>query len=222
MLPLSFTTPRTARYLSLGEPGPAIAHMWVCLHGHGQPMAELAAQLQNLDTPERLLLLPEALSRYEQPQNLNADGIIDEAPRTDAAWFAAETLLPDLTDLSVYLDALVNKVLAECPPNTPVTVLGYGHGAAAACRWLAGNSVAYDRLILVAPVFPAAIDRRATLVALPEKPVLVVSTTTDTYSPEAAGEGLMQDLLQVGLSAQQRLVDATGPLPLAALAGAAG
>ena len=57
------------------------------------------------------------------------------------------------------------------------------------------------------------------LVALPEKPVLVVSTTTDTYSPEAADEGLMQDLLAVGLSAQQHLVDATGPLPLAALAG---
>ena len=29
----------------------------------------------------------------------------------------------------------------------------------------------------------------------------------------------MQDLLTVGLSAQQRLVDATDPLPLAALAG---
>ena len=221
MIPIQFTTSRTARYLSLGEPGPAVTHMWVCLHGHGQPLAELAAQLQNLDTPERLLLLPEALSRYEQPQDLNADGVIDEAPRTDAAWFATETLLPDLTDASLYLDALIKQQLASCPPNTPVTVLGYGHGAAAACRWLAGNRVAYDRLILVAPIFPAAIDRRATLVALPERPVLVVSTTTDTYSPEAAGEGLMQDLLAVGLSAQQRLVDA-GPLPLAALAGAAG
>ena len=219
MLPLSFTTSRTARYLSLGEPGPAIEHVWVCLHGHGQPLAELAAHLQNLDTPERLLLLPEALSRYEQLQDANADGIIDEAPRTDAAWFAAETLLPDLTDLTVYLDALTAQVLATCPPDTPVTVLGYGHGAAAACRWLASNGRAYDRLILVAPVFPPEIDRRATLVALPEHPVLVVSTTTDTYSPEAAGEGLMQDLHEVGLSAQQRLVDATGPLPLAALAG---
>lgn len=219
MLPLSFTTSRTARYLCLGEPGPAIAHVWVCLHGHCQPLAELAVHLKNLDTPERLLLLPEALSRYEQPQDANADGIIDEAPRTDAAWFAAETLLPDLTDLAAYLDALTAQVLAACPPDTPVTVLGYGHGAAAACRWLASNGRPYERLILVAPVFPPEIDRRATLVALPEHPVLVVSTTTDTYSPEAAGEGLMQDLLEVGLSAQQRLVDAAGPLPLAALAG---
>ncbi|WP_157780904.1 alpha/beta hydrolase [Hymenobacter sedentarius] len=214
MIPLPLTTPRTARYLSLGESGPAIEHVWVCLHGHDQPVGDLADQLRNLDTPERLLVLPEALSRFELPA---AEG---EEPRTGAAWFAPDSLLPDFDDLSAYLDALTNEVLAACPPDTPLTVLGYGHGAAAACRWLAGNGVEYIRLILSAPVFPAGIDRRATLVALPERPVLVVSTTTDTYTPEAAGEGLMQDLLDVGLSAQQRLVDA-GPLPLAAL-GASG
>jgi len=211
MTPFTFTTPRTARYLQLGEPGPAIEHVWVCLHGHDQPVAELTEQLRNLDTPERLLLLPEALSRYPLPPDEGAEA------RTGAAWFASDSLLPDLADLGAYLDALTTQVLAACPPNTPLTVLGYGHGAAAACRWLAGNGVDYTRLILYAAVFPAEIDRRATLVALPERPVLVVSTTTDTYAPEAAGEGLMQDLLDVGLSAQQRLVDAGNPLPLAAL-----
>jgi predicted esterase len=216
MIPLSFTTPRTARYLSLGEPGPAIEHVWVCLHGHGQPVTDLAEQLHNLDTPERLLVLPEALSRYELPPAAD-----EESPRTGAAWFAPNSLLADLADLGTYLDGLAQEVLAACPPGTPLTVLGYGHGAAAACRWLAGNGVDYDRLILYAAVFPAEIDRRATLVALPERPVLVVSTTTDTYSPEAAGEGLMQDLLDVGLSAQQRLVDAGPPLPLAVLGASA-
>ena len=218
MLPLNFTTSRTARYLCLGEPGAAITQVWVCLHGHGQSLAELAAHLQRLGTPGHLLLLPEALSRYEQPRDANADGAIDAAARTDAAWFAAATLLPDLADLTTYLDALTAQVLAACPPDTPVTVLGYGQGAAAACRWLAGNATAYHRLILVAPVFPPEIDRRATLVALPEHPVLVVSTTAPG-SPEAADEGLLQDLLAVGLSAEQRFVEATGRLPIAALAG---
>lgn len=210
MTPLSFSTPRTARYLSLGEPGPAIEHVWVCLHGHDQPMAGLAEQLRNLDTPERLLLLPEALSRHALAP---VDG---EKPGTGAAWFAPDSLLADLADLGTYLDALTTEVLARCPPGTPLTVFGYGHGAAAACRWLAGNGVDYTRLIMCAPVFPAEIDRRATLVALPERPVLVVSTTNDSYTRETIGEGLMQDLLDVGLSAQQRLVD-EGPLPLAAL-----
>ena len=212
MIPLSFTTPRTARYLRLGEPGPAIEHVWVCLHGHDQPLSDLADQLRNLDTPERLLLLPEALSRHAL-----ADGA---APRTGAAWFAPDSLLADLTDLSTYLDSLTKEVLAACPPGTPLTVMGFGHGAAAACRWLAGNGVDYTRLILCAPVFPIEIDRRATLVALPERPVLVVSTTNDAYTRETIGECLMQDLLDVGLSAQQRLVDA-GPLPLAALGASA-
>ena len=39
----------------------------MCLHGHDQPLAHLVEQLRNLDTPERLLLLPEALSRYALP-----------------------------------------------------------------------------------------------------------------------------------------------------------
>ena len=210
MSPLFFPTPRTARYLSLGEPGPAIEHVWVCLHGHDQPVADLADQLRNLDTPERLLLLPEALSRHALAPT---DG---EPSVTAAAWFAPDSLLADLADLSTYLDSLTKAILARCAPGTPVTVFGFGHGAAAACRWLAGTTVDYTRLIMCAPVFPIEIDRRATLVALPERPVLVVSTTNDTYTRETIGEGLMQDLLDVGLSAQQRLVDA-GPLPLAAL-----
>ncbi|MBC6991886.1 alpha/beta hydrolase [Hymenobacter sp. BT491] len=214
MQPTTFATTRTARYYSLGPAGPDVRHIWFCLHGEGQPVAELAAQLEKLDTPERLLILPEALSRYALPPDE------DGQRRVGAAWFAAGDLLPDFTDLTTYLDALADEVLATCPPDTPVTVLGYGHGAAAACRWLAGNRLTYERLILYAAVFPPEIDRRATLVGLPERPVTVVATTADAYTPEAAGEGLVQDLLEAGLSAQLLIVD-EGPLTLAAL-GAGG
>ena len=103
MSPLSFTTPRTARYLLLGEPGAAIEQVWVCLHGHGQPVAALAEQLHHLDTPERLLLLPEALSRYEVPT------VEANAGAAGAAWFAPDSLLADLTDLGAYLDALTRE-----------------------------------------------------------------------------------------------------------------
>ena len=161
----SFSTTRTARYISLGEPGPEVQHVWFCLHTEGQPLSDFAAQLVNLDTP-------------------------------------------------------AEQVLAQCPAGVPVTVLGYGQGAAAACRWLAGGRIDYERLVLYASVFPPEIDRRATLVALPDKPVTLVSTTTDVYTPEAAGEGLLQDLHDVGLNAQLRYVS-DGPLTLAALGAAA-
>lgn|GEM_PF-4127931 len=37
------TTPQGTRYHSLGEPGADIRHVWFCLHGHDQAVAELAA-----------------------------------------------------------------------------------------------------------------------------------------------------------------------------------
>lgn len=214
MQPQTFTTTRTARYYCVGEPGPTIRHIWFCLHGEGQSVADFAAQLSNLTMPERLLILPEALSRYTLPPG--PDGELS----TGATWFAPPDLLPDLADLTTYLDALAEKVLAACPPDTPVTVLGYGHGAAAACRWLASNRITYDRLILYAAIFPPEIDRRATLVALPDRPVSVIATTVDNYKPEAAGEGLIQDLQDVGLTAQLSYVAEDG-LTLAALGAGA-
>ena len=214
MQPQTFTTTRTARYYCAGEPGPTIRHVWFCLHGEGQAVADFAAQLSNLDTPERLLIFPEALSRYTLPPS--PDGTVS----TGATWFAPPDLLPDLADLTTYLDALAESILEACPPDTPVTVLGYGHGAAAACRWLASNRVPYDRLILYAAVFPPEIDRRATLVALPDRPVNVVATTVDTITPEAAAAGLMQDLQDVGLTAQLSYVAENG-LTLAALGAGA-
>ncbi|UOQ80538.1 hypothetical protein [Hymenobacter sp. 5414T-23] len=54
------------------------------------------------------------------------------------------------------------------------------------------------------------------MAALPNRPVTVVTTTTDSFKPEVAGEGLVQDLHAAGLPAQLRYVS-EGPLTLAAL-----
>lgn len=214
MQPYDFATDRTARFYSLGEPGPGIQHVWFCLHGHEQPVADLAAQLVHLDTPERLLILPEALTRYALPEGA-------DRPAADrAVWFAPNSLQPDLTDTATYLDRLAARTLAACPPHTPVTVLGYGHGAVAACAWLASTGLAYERLLLYAAVFPPHPDRHTLLAALPARPVTVIATTADQFTPEADGEGLVQDLRAAGKSARLSYAD-EGPLTLAAL-GAAG
>jgi len=106
-------------------------------------------------------------------------------------------------------------VLAACPASTPVTVLGYGHGAPAA-----HDPLPYDRLLLYAAVFPPALDRAALLAQLPPRPVEVVATTTDVYTPEAEGQGVLLDLRAAGKNTHLRYVD-EGPLTLAAL-GAGG
>ncbi|TDN36082.1 hypothetical protein E4631_03630 [Hymenobacter sp. UV11] len=210
MQPATFITPRTARFFSLGEPGPAIQHVWICLHDHDQPVAELAAQLVNLDTPERLLILPEALSRYTLP-----DGS-DELASDRAMWFAPNSIAPDLADAAGYLEGLTARTLAACPAGTPVTVLGYGHGAVVACHWLATTAVAYKRLVLYAAVFPPLPGRRTLLAGLPLRPVQVVATTADTFTPEADGPALLQDLRAAGHAARLSYTE-PGPLTLAAL-----
>lgn len=205
----AFTTPRPALYYSLGEPGPEIQHVWVCLHGHDQPVSSLAAQLVNLDTPERLLILPEALSRHARPETSGRP--------SDAlgVWFAPHSVKEDLADVTTYLDGLTDAIRARCPAGTPVTVLGYG-GAAAAVGWLAENHLVFERLILYAAVLPPEIDRRALFAALPPRPVVVVSTTADGFTPEADGRALVQDLLDAGQTARLSYAD-EGPLTLAAL-----
>lgn len=192
-----------AHYYSLGEPGPDIRHVWFCLADHDQPVAELAAQLVNLDTPERLLILPQAPGA----------GPI-------ATWFDEAAPAAGLSADRAYLDGLAAHILAACPVGTPVTVLGYGQGAVVACAWLAGNALTYDRLLLYAAVFPPTIDRAALFAQLPPRPVVVAATTADVFTPEAEGQSLVLDLQAAGQSAQLRYVD-EGPLTLAAL-GAGG
>lgn len=192
-----------ARYYSLGEPGPTIQHVWFCLAGHNQPVAELAAQLVNLDTPERLLILPQAPGA-------------GPAPTAAPTWFDEADPAPGLAATRAYLTGLAAPILAACLAGTPITVLGCGQGAVAACAWLAGNPLTYDRLIFYAAVFPAAAGRAALFAALPPRPVVVAATTTDVYTPEAEGVGLVQDLQAAGLRAQLRYVD-EGPLTLTAL-----
>ena len=203
-------TAHPASYYSLGQPDPGIRHVWLCLHGYDQPVAALAAQLVNLDTPERLLILPEALPPGHVPRGTQAP----------TRWFRPGSTGPDLAHARAYLDQLTEHVLVACPPGTPLTVLGYGHGATAAGAWLAGNRFPCERLIFYAAIFPPEISRARLFADLPRSPVSVVATTADAFAPEADGAGLLHDLRHAGLSARLSRVDA-GPLTLAAL-GAGG
>ena len=122
--------------------------------------------------------------------------------RSPALGFIFITILIDVIGLGIIIP-VVPKLIRELT----------GEGLSRASEYSGWLTFAYAAAqFCCAPVVGGLSDK------LGRRPVLVVSTTTDTYTPEAAGDGLMQNLLDVGLSARQRLVDA-GPLPLAALAG---
>ena len=58
------TVTRTARYFTLGQPGPALREVWVVCHGYGQLAEPFLAHFAEVTSPARLIVAPEALSRF--------------------------------------------------------------------------------------------------------------------------------------------------------------
>ena len=50
---------RTARYYSLGEPGPATRQLWVVCHGYGQLAGRFLRHFEPLDDGARVIVAPE-------------------------------------------------------------------------------------------------------------------------------------------------------------------
>lgn len=195
-------SPRTAHkatYFRLGHPGPGIREVWLCLHGHGQPVAEIAARLVHFDTPGRLLLFPAALAPNPT------------AP-THPLWYRPGSLGPDLALVRAYLDELVTDVLVACLAGVTLTVLGYGEGATAATAWLADNRFPYNQLVLDAAAFPAAIRRDLLFADLPLSPVLLITSPLALPLTTA----LENELQAAGQPTRLSVVE-NGPLPLAVL-----
>lgn len=55
---------RTARLFFLGEPGRATRDLWAACHWYGQLAASFAPALEALRSDERVVVAPEALSRF--------------------------------------------------------------------------------------------------------------------------------------------------------------
>jgi len=170
------------------------------LHGYQQSASDLVARLATLATPETLLILPEAPASAVPLRSAAPEKA--EFPQ----WFRPHSLGPDLAHVRTYLDQLVSHILAACPPGTPLSILGYDHGATAACVWLANNHFSYDRLLLYDAYFPPKISRRRLLADLPRSPVVVLTTTGEALAAPTPDDGIVQDLRQAGLPFRFRRV----------------
>jgi predicted esterase len=128
---------RTARYLTAG-PDPADAsEVWFALHGYGQLARRFARALRPLATGSRLLVVPEALSRFYRD---GATGSIG------ASWMTREDRTTEIADYVAFLDAVLAAVAP--PADCPSVILGFSQGAATACRWVTTGGVRPGRLIL--------------------------------------------------------------------------
>ena len=144
--------------------GPAsgpVRELWIVLHGYGQLAGAFLESLAAIDDGSRLLVAPEALSRYYE-------GTIEERIRqkgdqvVGASWMTREARLDDIADNLGYLDAVFNwcreRLRTTGGGAPPLTVLGFSQGAATSTRWIAGGTAPVARHVVWGSTLPPDAD----------------------------------------------------------------
>ena len=168
---------RTARYQQLGHPSASTRQLWLVVHGYGQ-LAEYFVRhfafLHAADPAGTIIVAPEALSRFY---------LAGASGRVGASWMTRADRLAEIEDQAAYLSLLLERLLAECPPETQVTVLGFSQGTATASRWLASLAERWrpHQLVLWAGDFPADIAEEAARQLLQDLSITLVSGDQDEY-----------------------------------------
>ena len=140
------TVRRTARYFMLGEPSSRIRDVWFVCHGYGHLASDFVKEFECIVEPDRLIVAPEALSRYYIS---TGPGFHGPDAKIGATWMTREDREREIADYVAYLDDLYAEIFREVPgENTTVTVLGFSQGGATANRWLTRGRARADRLLM--------------------------------------------------------------------------
>jgi predicted esterase len=122
-----------------------------------------------LAAPARLLVAPEALSRFYLKDGQGPIG---------ASWMTREDRESEIADMLHYLDLLAEK-LAEPRSMRRICALGFSQGAAATCRWAALGRTSLQRLVLWGGGVPPDLDLAAAGERLGRARVQLVRGDTD-------------------------------------------
>ena len=205
--------PKTARYYTLGDVGAHVSDVWMVCHGYGQLARPFLASFERLASPTRLIVAPEALSRFYldrlPPPN-------DQPPRVGATWMTREDRDYEIADQVAYLDALHDLVRPAAPVAVRLRVLGFSQGVATVARWLALGRARADEVILWAGAFPPDVELGAFARRLGAASVVLVCGSRDELASWAAADSQLQRFAEAGVSARlvsfeggHRLDDAT-------------
>jgi predicted esterase len=207
-------TPRTARFHTLGD-ARSCSEVWYLLHGYGQGAADLMDACTALVDSERLIVAPEALSRFYLRGGTGPVG---------ASWMTREDRELEIRDYVRWLDGVAAHVQSAAS-KCRATVLGFSQGAATAWRWALLGSARVERLIAWGGALPNDVDlgqHRGRLGALR---IQVVRGATDPSYDATALERDRERLTGAGLAPETRGFQGGHRLDdelLRQLAGAAG
>jgi len=142
MRSLRLSVSRSARCFALG--GESTTEAWVVLHGYGQLASRFLGGFAPVATPSRLVVAPEALSRFYLDAGTG---------RVGASWMTREDRESEIADYLAYLD----RMRADVVPPVPLTVLGFSQGVATAARWAVATSPTPVRLVSWGGLLPEEI-----------------------------------------------------------------
>ena len=165
---------RTARYWTLGTPESA-EEVWLVLHGYKQLARRFIRRFKPIDNGLRLIVAPEALSRFYVSQEQGRHGV---ASVVGATWMTREDRLNEIRDYVEYLDQLVVRIEGETG-KVPLTVVGFSQGVATAAWWAISGSRAPSRLILWGDFSPPDIDLKLARQRLESVELIMVRGTED-------------------------------------------
>ena len=193
--------PRTARYFTLGN-GDDPAEVWIVLHGYGQLAERFLAKCAPLDDGRRLLVAPEALSRFYVAGSGGPDS------KVGASWMTREGRLQEIADYLRYLDAVHEEVFARVRrERVTLRVLGFSQGAATAARWALRGCARVDRLVLWAGPLPPDEEWRADVERLNALDLTFVAGEQDEW---VAGNMALAEAALEAAGVQYRVVRFAG------------
>ena len=176
----SLRVQRTALVALRGPDGAALRNVreiWYALHGYSMRAVPFLADCKAIDDGTRLIVAPEALSRFYEG-DLNSH----RAAPVGASWMTREERESEIVDYIDYLDQLHASVLARLElARVPVTVLGFSQGGATAARWVAKGRVAPQRLLMWGSALPPELDLAAAGTPIRRTETYFVVGRTDIY-----------------------------------------
>jgi predicted esterase len=197
--PHALVVPRTARYYTLGPTHGFPRELWFVCHGYGQLAARFLRQFVPLDDGSRLIVAPEALSRFYLdpiPQRRN-----DPSPKIGASWMTREDREAEIADYVVYLERLCAEVRHPLRGAAPrLVVLGFSQGTATVSRWLAASDVRVDHLVLWGGAIPPELDLASWASRLHGAAITLVAGEHDEFATATAVAAEAERLSTAGVA----------------------
>lgn len=185
------TVSRTARYITAGTPGGHIRQVWFLCHGYSQLAETFLGYCSTLSHETRLLVAPEALSRF-YPEGGSG--------RVGASWMTRDDRESEIADYVSYLDAVYEEIFRQVGRgHVTAHVLGFSQGVATACRWIARGKAKLDHLIMWSERLPPEFATPESVEWLRDLRLTVVNGLQDEYLSQAAMDTHASRLEKLGL-----------------------